>query len=71
MAAFLNQHNTRILALVPRDRLLIVHTQDIGRDILRLAEFLSAAGHAGPWPVTRAPAEAKFGLVPEIDGLPA
>ena len=35
-----NYHNARMLALVPSERLLIVRTQDIRRDLPRLAQFL-------------------------------
>ena len=65
---FWNQHNTRIMALVPRERLLIVRTQDIRRDIPRLAEFLEVPPNtldSGRSHEHRA--EAKFGLVPKID----
>lgn len=35
-----HQHNARMLALIPSDRLLIIRTKDIGRALPRLAEFL-------------------------------
>lgn len=37
---FWSEHNTRVLALVPSDRLLIVRTREIGQDIPKMAEFL-------------------------------
>jgi hypothetical protein len=63
-----NQHNARILALVPSDRLLVVRTEDIRRDIPRLANFLGIP----PDTLDRGrsheyKAEAKFGLLSAID----
>lgn len=63
-----NYHNARILALVPSDRLLIVCTQNIRRDIPRMAEFLGIppdtldAGRSHEYK-----AAAKFGLLSKID----
>lgn len=63
-----NQHNDRILALVPSDRLLIIRTQDIQRDIPRLADFLGIppdtldAGRSHEHK-----AATKFGLLSELD----
>jgi hypothetical protein len=65
---FWNQHNTRIMALVPRERLLIVRTQDIRGDIPRLAEFLEVPPNTlDPGRSHEHRAEAKFSLVPKID----
>jgi hypothetical protein len=65
---FWNQHNTRILALVPRERLLVVRTQDIRREIPRLAEFLGVPPDTLDAGRTHEhKAEAKFGLVSDID----
>lgn len=63
-----NQHNAQVLALVPADRLFVVRTQDIRREIPGLAEFLGL-------PPDRLQAErshehtaaARFGLVRKID----
>jgi hypothetical protein len=63
-----NQNNAHMLALVPSDRLLIVRTQDIRRDIPRMADFLKLrpdtldAGRSHEYR-----AEAKFRLLSEID----
>lgn len=63
-----NHQNARMLALVPSERMLIVRTQDIRRDIPRLADFLGIppetldAGRSHEFK-----AEAKFGLLSEID----
>jgi len=63
-----NNHNVRMLHLVPRDRLLIVSTPDIRRDIPRLADFLGIppdtldAGRSHEYT-----AHAKFGLLSQID----
>ena len=63
-----NEHNARMLALIPGDRLLVVRTPDIRRDVPRLADFLGIpadtldAGHTHEHT-----AAAKFGLLSEID----
>jgi Sulfotransferase domain len=63
-----NQHSAHIMALVPGDRLLIVRTQDIRRDIPRLADFLGIppdtldGGRSHEYK-----AKAKFGLLFELD----
>jgi hypothetical protein len=63
-----HQHNARMLALIPSDRLLIIRTQDIRHDLPRLAEFLGRppdtleAGRSHEFK-----AEAKFGLLSQID----
>jgi len=61
-------HNTRILELIPSDRLLVVRTQDIRRDIPRLANFLGIP--ADTLDARRSheyKAQAKFGLLSQID----
>jgi hypothetical protein len=63
-----NQHNSRVISLVPSDRLLIVRTQDIRSDIPKLAEFLGRrpetldAGRSHEFK-----AEAKLGLLSKMD----
>jgi len=62
------QHNTRVMAMVPSDQLLIVRTQDIRRDIPRMAEFLGIppdtldAGRSHEYKAAQ-----KFGLLSEVD----
>jgi len=63
-----SQHNARVLAMVPSDRLLIIRTQDIRHDIPRLAEFLGVPPET--LDASRSheyKAEKKFGLLSEID----
>jgi hypothetical protein len=61
-------HNSRMLALVPSERLLIVRTQDIRRDIPRLADFLGIPPDTLETGRTHEfKAEAKFGVLSDID----
>lgn len=63
-----SQHNARVLALVPDDRLLIIRTPDIRRDMPRLAEFLDISPDT--LDATRSheyKAERKLGLLSRID----
>jgi len=65
---FWNQYNNHIMALVPSDRLLIVRTQDIRRDIPRLADFLGLPPDTfDPGRSHEHKAAAKFGLLSAID----
>lgn len=63
-----SQHNDHVMATVPSDRLLVIRTQDIRREIPRLADFLELpadtldAGRSHEYK-----AEAKFGLLSDID----
>jgi hypothetical protein len=62
------QHNSRILELVPADRLLIIRTHEILPDIRRLAEFFEVPPDT--LEATRShdyKAEKKFGLLSKID----
>lgn len=62
------QHATRVCALVPSERLLVIRTQDIKRDIPRLAEFLGVAPDT--LDATRShehTAAARFRVLSEID----
>jgi hypothetical protein len=62
------EHNSRIISMVPSDRLLVVRTQDIRSDIPRLAQFMGVpadmldAGRSHEFK-----AEARFGLLTKID----
>jgi hypothetical protein len=63
-----NQHNSRVIEMVPSDRLLVIRTSDIRTEIPRLAEFLGVP--ADTLDASRShefKAEAKFGLLSEID----
>jgi hypothetical protein len=62
------QHATRVLTMVPSNRLLIIRTPDIQRDISRLADFLGIAPDT--LDATRShehTAAAKFHILSEID----
>ena len=66
---FWNEHNSNVLNLVPRDRLLIVRTPDIRHDIPRMADFLGVP--VDTLDASRSHehlAAKKFGLLSRIDG---
>jgi sulfotransferase family protein len=63
-----NHHNSRILESIPRERLLIMRTPDIRRDIPRLADFLGIpADTLDAGRSHEHKAAAKFGLLSKID----
>lgn len=65
---FWSEHNTRVIDMVPSERLLIVRTQDIRQDIPRMAKFMGVpADTLDPGRSHEYKAEAKLGLLREID----
>jgi hypothetical protein len=61
-------HNNKVLTTVPRDRLLVVRTQDIAKDIPKLANFLKVpVNYLDPAAAHSFRGAKKFGLLAKLD----
>jgi hypothetical protein len=61
-------HNSKVLATVPQDRLLVVRTQDIAKDLVRIADFLGVpATDLDPSGAHSFKGDKKFGLLSRLD----
>jgi len=61
-------HNNKVLTTVPRDRLLVIATQDIARDLAKIADFLDVPlNHLKPARAHSFKGVRKFGLLSKLD----
>lgn len=61
-------HNSKVLASVPRNKLLVVRTQDIARDMAKIADFLGVpAAHLDSAGAHSFKGGRKFGLLSKLD----
>ncbi|NJO17495.1 MAG: hypothetical protein HC877_17650 [Thioploca sp.] len=65
--SYWNEHNSRVLAIVPREKLLIVKTNEIDQSIRRIEEFLSIPSGTLPHKVRKNVKKKQFNILSQID----